>query len=67
MLEPILYTLPEAKRVSGHGITRLYELMGAGVLDARKAGSRTLITAESLRRYLESLPKADIRTGREAA
>jgi hypothetical protein len=67
MLEPILYTLPEAKRVSGHGITRLYELMGAGVLDARKAGSRTFITAESLRRYLESLPKAEIRTGREAA
>jgi hypothetical protein len=67
MLDPIVYTLPEARRVSGHGLTKLYQLIGAGVLDARKAGSRTLVTAESLRRYLDNLPPADIRTGRKAA
>jgi hypothetical protein len=47
----------------GLGATKLYELIGAGVLDARKAGARTLITGDSLRRYVASLPKADIRTG----
>ena len=63
MENPLLYTINEAKRLTGHGTTRLYELIGARVLDARKAGSRTMITGVSLRRYAESLPKADIRTG----
>jgi hypothetical protein len=53
--------------MTGLGTTKLYELIGAGILDARKAGSRTLITAESLNRYIASLPKANITTGREAA
>ena len=53
--------------MTGLGNTKLYEFIGQGMLDARKAGSRTLITGECLRAYVESLPKADIRTGREAA
>jgi hypothetical protein len=64
--EPLAYRIPDAGRMTGLGNTKLYELIGRGVLDARKAGSRTLITGESLRAYVESLPKADIRTGREA-
>jgi excisionase family DNA binding protein len=67
MLEPMLYTLPDASRLTGLGHTKLYELIGKGVLHARKAGSRTLITGESLRAYIAGLPKAEIRTGREAA
>jgi hypothetical protein len=51
----------------GLGTTKLYALIGTGVLDARKAGSRTLITGESLRAYVTGLPKAHITTGREAA
>jgi hypothetical protein len=61
--EPIAYRIEDARRVIGVGTTRIYELIGAGVLDARKAGGRTLITGESLRRYVANLPKADIRTG----
>ena len=65
--EPLAYRIDDAKRATGHGTTKLYELIGAGVLDARKAGGRTLITGESLRRYVANLPKADIRTGKGRA
>ena len=61
--DPLTYRVEDARRMVGLGATKLYELIGAGVLDARKAGGRTLITGDSLRRYVASLPKADIRTG----
>ena len=61
--EPLAYRLDDAKRLIGCGTTRIYELIGAGALDARKAGNRTLVTAASLRQYVDNLPKADIRTG----
>ena len=65
--EPLAYRLPDASRILGLGATKIYELIGAGILDGRKVGSRTLITGESLRAFIASLPKAEIRTGREAA
>jgi excisionase family DNA binding protein len=65
--EPLVYRIDDARRALGLGTTKVYELIGAGVLDARKSGSRTLITGESLRAYLASLPKADIRTGQRGA
>jgi len=65
--EPLLYRIDDTKRATGHGVTKIYELIGAGILDARKAGGRTLITGESLRRYVANLPKADIRTGQGRA
>ena len=65
--EALTYRVDDARRMLGLGTTKLYELIGTGVLDARKAGSRTLITGESLRAYVASLPKANITTGREAA
>jgi hypothetical protein len=65
--DALAYRIPDAGRLTGLGQTKLYELIGKGVLDARKAGSRTLITGESLRAYVAGLPKAEIRTGREAA
>jgi len=61
------YTIPETKDETSHGTTKIYQLIGAGILDARKAGTRTLITGESLRVYVESLPKANIRTGQRVA
>ena len=64
--ERLLYPIADAKRLIGTGTTRVYALIGAGLLDARKAGGRTLITAASLRAYAENLPKADIRTGQRA-
>jgi len=65
---PVTYTIEGAKHASGLGATKLYELIGEGVLQARKAGRRTLVTAESLNAYLTSLPPAAIgRQHRKAA
>ncbi len=54
----ISMTIKEAAAASGLGITKIYELIGAGKIDARKAGRRTLILADSLKRYIETLPSA---------
>ena len=48
----------------GVGNTKGHELIGAGVLIARKLGSRTMIEAESLQRFVASLPRV---TTRDAA
>ena len=60
-MRPLLHTIESAKLATGLGHTKIYELMSAGVLDARKAGSRTLITDASISAYVAGLPKADIR------
>jgi excisionase family DNA binding protein len=53
---PLAYTVPDACKAAGLGRTTLYELIAAGRVRAMKAGTRTLVEAESLRRYLASLP-----------
>jgi excisionase family DNA binding protein len=63
MLEVLAHTIADATKISGIGRTTLYEAIGAGKIEARKAGNRTLIPAESLRAFVAGLPKADIRTG----
>jgi excisionase family DNA binding protein len=67
MSEVLAHTIADATKISGIGRTTLYEAIGAGKIEARKAGSRTLIVAESLRAFLNSLPAADIRTGQNKA
>ena len=52
----IAYTVRDACNATGVGRTTLYGLIAAGRVRAMKAGTRTLIEAESLRRYLASLP-----------
>ncbi len=53
---PLAYTVPDACKAAGLGRTTLYELIAAGRVRAMKAGTRTLIEADSLRSYLASLP-----------
>lgn len=67
MLDPLTYTIEGASAASGLGKTKLYNLIARRLIDARKADGRTLILADSLRRYLESLPAAAIRAGRREA
>jgi excisionase family DNA binding protein len=62
MTERLLYPSAEAKAAIGCGNTKFYELIGDGELDARKLGSRTMITAESLKRYVERLPRIEPRS-----
>jgi hypothetical protein len=42
----------------GCGVTKFYELVNASVLDVRRFGRRTLVTAESLEAFVASLPRA---------
>ena len=65
---PLLHPATDSKHIlGGIGTTKFYELIAAGLLDARKIGGRTMITAESLRQYVASLPKANIKTGQRPA
>jgi excisionase family DNA binding protein len=54
----LLYTLREAAAAIGCGHTKLYNTINSGVLDVRRFGKRTLITAESLEAFVEKLPRA---------
>lgn len=64
---PLAYSPKDACGQIGCGLTFLYQEIAAGRIEARKAGGKTLIPANSLRAYLASLPKAHITTGRSAA
>jgi hypothetical protein len=52
-----MHPIDRACLISGCGRTKLYSLIADGLLDARKLGRRTLITDESLRRFLADLPR----------
>jgi excisionase family DNA binding protein len=54
----LLYRTSEAKAALGVGTTKLYELINNGMLDARRFGRRTYITAESLEAFVEALKRA---------
>ncbi len=58
---PLAVSVGEGARLLGLGRTRVYELIGAGQIDALKSGSRTLLTTVSIMTYLQSLPRATIR------
>jgi hypothetical protein len=64
--ETIAYTIPGAVEATGLTRTRIYVLMGEGLIEAIKCGRRTLIRAESLRNYIEALPVATIRRAEAA-
>lgn len=51
--EALAYSPKDAARVTGLGLTTIYRLVNDGRLDRRKVGTRSLITAASLRRLVE--------------
>jgi excisionase family DNA binding protein len=55
-MNPYSLTVAEACRRYGIGRTTIYALIGAKHISARKLGARTLIIADSVERYLASLP-----------
>jgi excisionase family DNA binding protein len=67
MMTPMTYTIEGAVEASGLPRTTIYELLGRGIIEARKAGRRTLIPAASLQAYLDSLPPATIAAPKRAA
>lgn len=56
MNPPISLTIPDAVRTSGISRTAIYEALKNGRITAVKCGKRTLISYESLSRYLANLP-----------
>ena len=57
---PRLFSITEVKARLGIGNTTVYQEISSGRLVALKIGARTLVTAESLERYIEGLPRADV-------
>lgn len=57
-MQKISVTIPEAVEMSGLSRSGLYNLFKAGAIKPKKAGKRTLIMVDDLRRYLENLPVA---------
>lgn len=56
MNSPLAYSVAEACQAARIGRTSLYEAIRTGDLRAVKCAKRTLILADDLRRWLESLP-----------
>jgi excisionase family DNA binding protein len=61
MTERLGYSPREAAAVAGVGRTTVYGWIGSGLLRARKAGKRTIITSEDLRDCLSSLPSIEVK------
>lgn len=56
--EPLAYTIPAAVKAAAVSRTELYRAVGRGELTLRKRGKRSLILADELRRWVQSLPAA---------
>lgn len=56
--EKLAYTVQEAVKATGVSKSALYEDVAAGKLELRKRGTRTLILADELRRYVGDLAVA---------
>jgi hypothetical protein len=59
-VRPLLLSIPQTSQTIGRCIATVYELIGAGVLIAKKSDGRTLVTMDSIETYVEKLPKAQI-------
>ncbi len=53
----LAYTIDEAVDAGAGGRTKIYEAIKAGELKARKRGKRTIILADDLVAFLQSLPE----------
>jgi len=61
-IEPFASTISEACRISGLSRSELYRRLATGDITAVKNGNRTLILIESLRAFIDRLPRASFRT-----
>ena len=64
---PAAYTILGFCAEFGVSKSYTYNLIRANELDARKVGTKTIITGDSARRWFAALPKAEIRAAKEAS
>lgn len=57
----LCYSPLQAAKLLNIGRTTLFALLARGEIRARKLGTRTLIPATELSRYIDSLPEAQFR------
>lgn len=55
-MQNIALSIEQVQEISGLGRTKIYELINAGALSARKLGKRTLILKSDLEAFLSNLP-----------
>jgi excisionase family DNA binding protein len=60
-MNPLAYSVPEVCQLARAGRTAVYQAINSGELIAHKRGARTLIFASDLQRWLESLPKIEMK------
>lgn len=58
MIEQLVYTIPQAIQIAAISRTELYRCIQRGELTLRKRGKRSIILADELRRWVQSLPTA---------
>jgi len=58
MTEPLAFTIIDACRIGAASRSAIYRAVKRGDLTLRKRGTRSLILADELRRWLQSLPVA---------
>ena len=61
MEQPLSYTVPEAAKLCGIGLTKIYAEIGTGRLEAIKLGRRTLIRRSAIEAWLDALPAYEVR------
>ena len=59
-IQKMAFSVDEAAMRAGLGRDAIYAAVRQGKLEAKKMGRRTLVTADALRRYLDSLPSLQL-------
>ena len=60
-LEPLTVTISQTEDLTGESRSQIYNRIGRGEYEAIKAGRRTLVIYESIKRRIAALPRAKIK------
>jgi hypothetical protein len=62
----VAFSINEFAKSAGFSRDKVYEELRSGRLKAKKAGRRTIITADAARAYIDSLPDLELGAGADA-